>query len=133
MTWLAKVLAVVVGAAGAVAPEPTPDPAPAAHHHRHHRRRHRRPPPMSSAIASWYAEDGVGACDVGDGVQAGLRFASLILSCGTRIRICHAGCVTATMSDHGPYITGRTFDLNVNLRDAIHCPDLCLVRWRRLR
>ena len=93
--------------------------------------RHHRPPaapPLRSALASWYADDGPGAC--GYGAQGGLRFASLILRCGTRIRICHRGCVTATMSDHGPYVAGRTFDLNVNLRNAIGCGDLCTVRWR---
>jgi hypothetical protein len=85
-------------------------------------------PPMASAIASWYDEDGPGAC--GYGAQEGLRFASLILTCGTKVWICHSGCVTATMADHGPYVTGRTFDLNANLRAAIGCPDLCTVRWR---
>jgi hypothetical protein len=68
---------------------------------------------MNTATASWYALDGPGAC--GMGAQSGLRFASLILRCGQRIRICHRGCVTATMADHGPYVGGRTFDLNVNL------------------
>ena len=86
-------------------------------------------PPMRSATASWYAEHGGGACGVGD-VQAGLRFASLILACGQRVQFCHAGCATATMSDHGPYVAGRTFDLNANLRAALGCPDLCTVRWR---
>jgi hypothetical protein len=85
-------------------------------------------PPMASAVASWYDEDGPGAC--GYGAQEGLRFASLILTCGTKVWICHTGCVTATMADHGPYVAGRTFDLNANLRAAIGCPDLCTVRWR---
>jgi hypothetical protein len=82
------------------------------------------------AIASWYDTEGVGACGYGT-VQSGYRFASLFLACGTRIVICHYGCVVATMSDHGPYIAGRTFDLNVNVRDAIGCGGICLVRWRR--
>lgn len=84
---------------------------------------------MSHAVASWYNIDGTGSCGVGS-VQAGYRFASLILRCGAVIRICHIGCVDATMSDHGPYVSGRTFDLNVNLRDAISCSDICDVRWR---
>jgi len=90
---------------------------------------HHRQPPMRRAVASWYAEHGTGACGVDD-VQNGLRFASLILRCGTQIRICRRRCVTATMADHGPYVNGRTFDLNVNLRDAIDCPGICTVRWR---
>jgi hypothetical protein len=93
--------------------------------------RHQRPraaPPMQPALASWYALDGPGAC--GYGAQGGLRFASLFLRCGTRIRICRRRCVTATMSDHGPYVANRLFDLNRNLRDAIGCLDLCWVKWR---
>jgi len=86
---------------------------------------------MHTALASYYSDHGTGACGVGD-VQSGYRFASLILRCGQRIRICHARCVTAVMSDHGPYVGGRTFDLNVALRDATGCSDLCWVRWRTL-
>jgi rare lipoprotein A (peptidoglycan hydrolase) len=89
------------------------------------------PAPMRTAIASWYAEHGPGACNLGPDVQTGYRFASLILRCGTRIRICrNHHCVTATMADHGPYITGRTFDLNYQLSDALNCPGICTVRWR---
>ena len=54
------------------------------------------PPTPNVALASWYAEHGTGACGVGD-VQAGYRFASLFLGCGTRIRFRHgASTVTAT-------------------------------------
>lgn len=95
----------------------------------HEAPRHLDPPaPMATAIASWYDEPGPGAC--GTGAQTGLHFASLILQCGTRVRFCYAGCAIGTMADHGPYVTGRTFDLNVNLRNAINCTDLCPVRWR---
>lgn len=120
---LARALAVVVASSAGWTDRPwtrTPRPVrPPAH----------RTPPMRAAVASWYALDGPGAC--GNGAQTGLHFASLILACRTQIRICHAGCVTATMADHGPYVAGRTFDLNINLRDAIRCPDICSVRWRR--
>jgi hypothetical protein len=123
---IAKALAVLASGSWApVAPDPTPvhDPLPPRHHRRP------PPPPLRPALASWYGEHGPGACGVDD-VQSGYRFASLILRCGTRIRICRVGCVTATMADHGPYVAGRTFDLNVNLRNAIGCGDLCSVRWR---
>jgi hypothetical protein len=67
-------------------------------------------------------------------VQNGYRFASLNLPCGARIHICgYAGCADAQMADRGPYVGGRTFDLNVNLRDAVGCPGVCEVRWRQLR
>lgn len=82
-------------------------------------------------LASWYALYGSGACGIGD-VQSGYRFASLILPCGEVITMCHgARCVDAMSSDRGPYVGGRTFDLNMNLKAALGCPDLCLVRWRR--
>jgi hypothetical protein len=86
--------------------------------------------PMRTALASWYDQDGTGACNVGS-VQSGLRFASLILPCGARVRFClRRRCATATMSDHGPYVYGRTFDLNNNLRLALGCAGVCWIRWR---
>jgi hypothetical protein len=95
-----------------------------------HRKHKPKPkPPFHQALASYYDIDGTGACGVGS-VQSGYRFASLFLSCGQRIVMCHNGCVEAIMSDHGPYVAGRAFDLNVNLKHAIGCSDLCVVRWR---
>ena len=86
---------------------------------------------MAGAVASWYDLGGNGACGIA--AQAGLRLASLILPCGAWIRICHGSrCADAQMADHGPYIAGRTFDLNANLRDALRCGGICYVRWRRL-
>jgi len=98
---------------------------------RRHRRHRRKPPaPMTPALASYYTIDGTGACGVGS-VQSGLRFASLFLSCGTRVRFCYRGqCAEGTMSDHGPYVSGRAFDLNVNLKQALGCPDLCELLYR---
>ena len=84
------------------------------------------------ALASYYNLHGGGACGVGD-VQSGYRFASLFLACGTMVRMCHGvTCVNAQMSDHGPYVSGRAFDLNVNLRAALGCGPLCDVMWRVL-
>jgi hypothetical protein len=101
---------------------------------RHHRR-HLKPDPAPvltwhSAVASWYAEHGPGACGLGPDVQSGYRFASLILRCGTRVRFCRAGrCADAIMADHGPYVAGRTFDLNRALSVVLDCPGVCTVRW----
>lgn len=95
-------------------------------HHRHHRKPRA---PMQTALASYYTDHGTGACGVGD-VQSGYRFASLFLRCGTAVVFCFRSCVTAIMSDHGPYVAGRTFDLNANLKYATGCSDLCSVRWR---
>ena len=100
--------------------------------HHHHRHPKPDPPPLvwHSAVASWYAEHGAGACGLGPDVQSGYRFASLILRCGTRVRFCRAGrCREAIMADHGPYIAGRTFDLNAALARALDCSGVCTVRW----
>ena len=87
---------------------------------------------MSWALVSYYTDGGGGACAIGD-VQSGYRFASLFLPCGAMVRMCHgSNCVDAMMSDHGPYVGGRTFDLNDNLRAALGCGGLCEIRWRRL-
>lgn len=87
---------------------------------------------MPYAVASWYDTEGVGACGFGT-VQSGYRFASLILPCGAVARFCHGSlCIDGVMSDHGPYIAGRTFDFNVNMRNALACGGICTVRWRRL-
>jgi hypothetical protein len=99
------------------------------HHHHHKRRVQHVDPPMNTALASWYALHGGGACGVGD-VQNGYRFASLSLPCGAQVRFCYSSCVTAIMSDRGPYVSGRTFDLNESLKNAIGCTSLCEVRWR---
>lgn len=85
---------------------------------------------MQTATASWYDLWGIGACGVP--AQSGLAFANLSLPCGATVEFCYDGCAKATMDDRGPYVYSRLFDLNINLRNAIGCPDLCAVRWRRL-
>ena len=89
----------------------------------------RRNPPYNTAIASWYALSGGGACGLGD-VQSGYRVADKWMACGTRLEICRAGCVSVIVSDRGPYVAGREFDLNVNTRNAVGCAGVCVVRWR---
>lgn len=99
-------------------------PAHHAHHHHHH-----KPKPVEhTALASWYP-DGYGP--TASGVRYHYGFASLIFGSqwGKRIRFCHTGCVVGRLDDHGPYVAGRTYDLNWALKSAIGCPDLCYVRW----
>jgi rare lipoprotein A (peptidoglycan hydrolase) len=101
------------------------------HHKIRKRVQHADPPPsspMNTALASYYDLSGTGACGVP--AQDGYAFANLSLPCGTRVTFCYTSCVTATMDDRGPYVSGRLFDLNVNLKDALGCPDLCEVRWK---
>jgi hypothetical protein len=87
---------------------------------------------MTPAIASWYDTHGIGACGVDD-VQNGYRFASLFLACGTAVKFCHYGaCIVGVMEDHGPYVSGRSFDFNVNMKYALGCGGICAVTYRIL-
>jgi hypothetical protein len=110
---------------------PTVEPARAHHHHgrRHHHRRHRLRL-LGPVVASWYYDQGDTAC----GYHAHYGIANLSLACGTKVILRHDGHrVVATVDDRGPYVAGRTFDLDVATRDATACPDLCDVRYRVTR
>jgi len=89
-----------------------------------------RPAPMNGpAIASWYYDAGGTGC----GFHAALGVATLIAPCGSHLRICNgSNCIVATRDDSGPYVGGRTFDLNPSSRAALGCADLCTVSWRLL-
>jgi rare lipoprotein A len=68
------------------------------------------------SVASWYQDGGSTAC----GFHAGLGVANKSLPCGTKVRFRHAGhTVTATVDDRGPYVGGRTWDLNQNTAAAL--------------
>jgi hypothetical protein len=88
-------------------------------------------PVEGPSIASWYYDAGTTGC----GFHARYGIATLIgVPCGGRVRLCHGGvCVTATRDDSGPYVAGRSFDLDPATRAALRCPDLCAVEWRELR
>lgn len=82
----------------------------------------RRNPPLDYAVASWYDDGGstasgfhsyygVAVCGSGGGP---------CVSFGTKIRFCLNGrCVEAVADDHGPYVSGRSFDLNQNTAAAL--------------
>jgi len=80
-------------------------------------------------IASWYDDSGTTGC----GFHAVLGVATLIgVPCGGSVLLCHRrACVTATRDDSGPYVGGRSFDLNAEVRAALGCPDLCDVTYSR--
>jgi hypothetical protein len=91
---------------------------------------HATPAPMlGPATASWYYDAGSTGC----GFHAALGVATLIAPCGSRLRICNgSACIVATRDDSGPYVAGRTFDLDPSARAALGCADLCAVTWRRV-
>ena len=87
------------------------------------------------ATASYYDDSGTTA----SGTHYTLGFASLMYGSewGRAVSFCAAsttGCagpvVTGQLDDHGPYVSGRAFDLNEALRIALGCSDLCSVRYR---
>jgi hypothetical protein len=87
-------------------------------------------PQHGPAIASWYDDSGGTGC----GFHAAYGIATLVAPCGSRFQICRGStCIVATRDDSGPYVGGRTFDLDPALRDALRCSGLCTVSWRLLR
>lgn len=86
------------------------------------------PPPMSRALASWYDDSGSTA----SGRHYRLGFASLLFGSewGRRVRFCYRGCAVGQLDDHGPYVSGRLFDLGPALKATIGCGDLCWLRYR---
>lgn len=67
-------------------------------------------------VASWYNDGGSTAC----GFHARFGVANRTLPCGTRVTIAYHGrSVVATVDDRGPYVGGRTYDLNQNIAGAL--------------
>jgi hypothetical protein len=67
-------------------------------------------------IASWYYDGGNTAC----GFHAFYGVANTSLPCGTKVTFRHGSReVTATVDDRGPYVGGRTWDLNQNTAAAL--------------
>ena len=67
-------------------------------------------------VASWYNDAGGTAC----GFHAGLGVANKTLPCGTKVTFMYGGrTVTATVDDRGPFVAGRTWDLNQNTAAAL--------------
>ncbi|MCW2671684.1 MAG: hypothetical protein JWP14_273 [Frankiales bacterium] len=77
--------------------------------------------PTFSGQASWY-----GGSFQGRSTANGETFntndytaASKTLPFGTRVRVCHNGCVVVRINDRGPYVSGRVLDLSRAAAQAI--------------
>jgi rare lipoprotein A len=71
---------------------------------------------FEQAIASWYYDSGNTAC----GFHARFGVASPGLPCGTKVTFrSGASQVTATVDDRGPFVSGRSWDLNQNTAAAL--------------
>lgn len=72
---------------------------------------------LKPGVASWYYDGGGTAC----GFHAGYGVANKTLPCGTHVTFVYQGrTVTATVDDRGPYIAGRSYDLNQNTARALN-------------
>jgi len=66
---------------------------------------------LQPTVASWYDDAGNTAC----GFHATYGVANKTLPCGTKVTLSYGGhTVVATVDDRGPYVYGRSFDLNQN-------------------
>jgi hypothetical protein len=66
---------------------------------------------LAPTVASWYYDAGNTAC----GFHATYGVANKTLPCGTKVTLSYGRrTVVATVDDRGPYVYGRTFDLNQN-------------------
>lgn len=67
---------------------------------------------LEPTVASWYYDAGATAC----GFHAFYGVANKTLPCGTKVTIEYGGrSLVATVDDRGPYVYGRTYDLNQNV------------------
>jgi rare lipoprotein A (peptidoglycan hydrolase) len=68
------------------------------------------------AAVSWYDDGGSTAC----GFHAYYGVANLSLPCGSRVSFMYGGRrVNAVVDDRGPYVAGRSWDLNQNTAAAL--------------
>jgi hypothetical protein len=80
----------------------------------------------SNAVASWYDDSGTTGC----GFHATYGIATFVVGCGGSVRLRGpGGTVTAIRDDSGPYVSGRTFDLDPVTKAALGCSDLCTVEY----
>jgi rare lipoprotein A len=71
---------------------------------------------FQQTVASWYNDAGSTAC----GFHAGMGVANKTLPCGTKVTFMYGGrTVTAVVDDRGPFVAGRTWDLNQNTAAAL--------------
>ena len=95
-----------------------------------------RPTSWNTSTASVYDGQGIGGRVACLGYwPGGYAVAHRRLPCGTRVRFLYRGRkVTARVWDRGPFIAGRTFDLDVAVQRRLGFPfGVAQVKWRIVR
>lgn len=83
-------------------------------------------PPMY-AVASWYYDEG----ETASGFHATYGVASKTLPFGTRVMISyHGNTLEAIVDDRGPFVPGRTFDLNQTCAQALGFTGVDTIAYR---
>ncbi len=87
----------------------------------------------STATVSWYGPGFIGnTCANGDTLTAdAMNFAHKTMAFGTRVEFRYKDkTVTATCTDRGPFVAGRTFDLGPGTAKALGFSGVGSVEWR---
>jgi rare lipoprotein A len=77
----------------------------------------------SKVLASWYGSPQPTASGERFNPNA-MTAAHRTLPFGTRVEVCHRGCVVVRINDRGPYIRGRSIDLSRGAARAIGMTDV---------
>lgn len=93
---------------------------------------------MRTAIASYYtvASSSTQTASGEEFRDDLLTVAHRTLPFGTLVHLCHDGCVVARVTDRGPFITNRTFDLSLATWNEIGCPTrkgICEVEYQMIK
>jgi rare lipoprotein A (peptidoglycan hydrolase) len=86
-------------------------------------------PRFQPAIASWYFDAGPTA----SGAHARYGIANRILPFGTRVQIRYQGAgLTGVVDDRGPWVAGRSFDLNQTTAARLRFSGVAMIAYRVL-
>ena len=97
-----------------------------------------RKPRHGPVHASWYGPglygNHLGCSKFGRLRRGGMGVAHKSMPCGTRLRMCYKRrCTRVVVNDRGPYIRGRTLDLQEGVKRKLRFPSLGNVRYERAK
>ena len=87
----------------------------------------------ANCMASWCGSESGNRTASGERFNPnGMTAAHRSLPFGTRLRVCHRGCITVRISDRGPFIRGRCLDLSRGAARAIGVGGTARVHFERV-